>query len=114
MDLGRPAVAVPLRPQLLDLCPRGPGAPRRAPRLVAHRPAPRPLPPLGWQGLGPGPDRKGALMFDGLFELIAPVLSFFYALVPNYAITTAMLTLTALDWTRAESGKRVSVRVDLG
>src|SRR3546814_18270669 len=96
MDLGRPAVAVPLRPQLLDLCPRGPGAPRRAPRLVAHRPAPRPLPPLGWQGLGPGPDRQGELMFDGLFELIAQVLSFFYDLVPTYPIPIAMPPLNVM------------------
>src|SRR3546814_11671106 len=35
-------------------------------------------------------------MFDGLFELIAQVLSFFYDLVPNYAISIAMLTLIVM------------------
>ena len=32
-------------------------------------------------------------MFDGIFELFAQVLSFFYDLVPNYAIAIALLTL---------------------
>ena len=35
-------------------------------------------------------------MFDGLFEVIAKTLSFFYDLVPNYAIAIAMLTLVVM------------------
>ncbi len=35
-------------------------------------------------------------MFDGLFEVTAKTLSFFYDLVPNYAIAIAMLTLVVM------------------
>jgi len=35
-------------------------------------------------------------MFDGLFEVIAKTLSFFYDLVPNYAFAIAMLTLVVM------------------
>jgi len=35
-------------------------------------------------------------MFDGLFEIIAKTLSFFYDLVPNYAFAIAMLTLVVM------------------
>lgn len=35
-------------------------------------------------------------MFDGLFEVIAKVLSTFYDLIPNYAIAIAMLTLVVM------------------
>jgi YidC/Oxa1 family membrane protein insertase len=35
-------------------------------------------------------------MFEGLFEVIAKVLSAFYDLVPNYAISIAMLTLVVM------------------
>ena len=32
-------------------------------------------------------------MFDGVFDVFAEVLNFFYTLVPNYAIAIALLTL---------------------
>ena len=32
-------------------------------------------------------------MFDGIFEVIAQTLSFFYDLIPNYAVAIALLTL---------------------
>ena len=51
----RARLTLSLRSKLLDLCPRGARAPRRCPRLVAHHPAPGPLSPLGWHGLGSGP-----------------------------------------------------------
>jgi YidC/Oxa1 family membrane protein insertase len=35
-------------------------------------------------------------MFDGLFRVIAQTLSFFYDLVPNYAVAIAMLTLIVM------------------
>ena len=35
-------------------------------------------------------------MFDGLFEIVAQILSFFYDLVPNYAIAIALLTLLVM------------------
>ena len=35
-------------------------------------------------------------MFDGLFEVIAKTLSFFYDLIPNYAIAIALLTLVVM------------------
>jgi len=35
-------------------------------------------------------------MFDGLFEVIAKVLSTFYDLIPNYAIAIALLTLVVM------------------
>jgi YidC/Oxa1 family membrane protein insertase len=35
-------------------------------------------------------------MFDGLFEIIAKTLSVFYDLIPNYAISIAMLTLLVM------------------
>ncbi len=35
-------------------------------------------------------------MFDGLFEIIAKALSFFYELVPNYAIAVGLLTLAVM------------------
>jgi YidC/Oxa1 family membrane protein insertase len=35
-------------------------------------------------------------MFDGLFRVIAQTLSFFYDLVPNYAVAIAMLTLVVM------------------
>ncbi len=35
-------------------------------------------------------------MFDGLFEVIAQTLSFFYDLIPNYAIAIALLTLVVM------------------
>jgi YidC/Oxa1 family membrane protein insertase len=35
-------------------------------------------------------------MFDGLFEIIAKTLSFFYDLIPNYATAIAMLTLVVM------------------
>ena len=35
-------------------------------------------------------------MFDGVFDLFAQVLSFFYDLVPNYAIAIALLTLLVM------------------
>ncbi len=35
-------------------------------------------------------------MFDGLFEVIAKTLSVFYDLIPNYAISIAMLTLVVM------------------
>src|SRR5215210_3959730 len=35
-------------------------------------------------------------MFDGLFEVIAKVLSFFYDLIPNYAVAIALLTLVVM------------------
>jgi YidC/Oxa1 family membrane protein insertase len=35
-------------------------------------------------------------MFDGLFEIIAKTLSFFYDLIPNYAFAIAMLTLLVM------------------
>ncbi len=35
-------------------------------------------------------------MFDGLFEVIAKTLSVFYDLVPNYAVSIAMLTLVVM------------------
>lgn len=35
-------------------------------------------------------------MFDGLFEVIAKVLSTFYDLIPNYAVAIAMLTLVVM------------------
>jgi YidC/Oxa1 family membrane protein insertase len=35
-------------------------------------------------------------MFDGLFEIVAQTLSFFYDLVPNYAIAIALLTLVVM------------------
>jgi YidC/Oxa1 family membrane protein insertase len=35
-------------------------------------------------------------MFDGLFEIVAQTLSFFYDLVPNYAIAIALLTLLVM------------------
>jgi YidC/Oxa1 family membrane protein insertase len=35
-------------------------------------------------------------MFDGLFEVVAKTLSVFYDLVPNYAISIAMLTLVVM------------------
>ena len=35
-------------------------------------------------------------MFDGFFELFAQTLSFFYDLVPNYAIAIALLTLLVM------------------
>lgn len=35
-------------------------------------------------------------MFDGLFEIIAQTLNFFYEVVPNYAIAIAMLTLLVM------------------
>ena len=35
-------------------------------------------------------------MFDGIFELFAKTLSFFYDLVPNYAIAIALLTLLVM------------------
>ena len=51
----RSPVALPLRPELLHLRPRGAGAPRRRPRHLAHRPAHRPVPPVGRPRLGPRP-----------------------------------------------------------
>jgi YidC/Oxa1 family membrane protein insertase len=35
-------------------------------------------------------------MFDGLFKVIARTISFFYDLVPNYAVAIAMLTLVVM------------------
>ena len=35
-------------------------------------------------------------MFDGVFDVFAEVLSFFYDLVPNYAIAIALLTLLVM------------------
>ena len=35
-------------------------------------------------------------MFDGLFEIVAKTLSAFYDLVPNYAVSIAMLTLVVM------------------
>src|SRR6187401_2903607 len=35
-------------------------------------------------------------MFDGVFDLFAQVLSFFYDLVPNYAVAIALLTLLVM------------------
>lgn len=35
-------------------------------------------------------------MFDGLFEVIAKVLSTFYDLIPNYAVSIALLTLVVM------------------
>jgi YidC/Oxa1 family membrane protein insertase len=35
-------------------------------------------------------------MFDGLFEVIAQTLSFFYDLIPNYAVAIALLTLVVM------------------
>lgn len=35
-------------------------------------------------------------MFEGLFEVVAKALSFFYDIVPNYAIAIAMLTLLVM------------------
>jgi YidC/Oxa1 family membrane protein insertase len=35
-------------------------------------------------------------MFDGIFEVFAQVLSFFYDLIPNYAIAIALLTLLVM------------------
>ncbi len=35
-------------------------------------------------------------MFDGLFEVIAKTLSFFYDLIPNYAIAIALLTIVVM------------------
>jgi YidC/Oxa1 family membrane protein insertase len=35
-------------------------------------------------------------MFDGLFEVIAKTLSFFYDVIPNYAIAIALLTLVVM------------------
>ena len=35
-------------------------------------------------------------MFDGLFKVIANTISFFYDLIPNYAIAIAMLTLVVM------------------
>jgi YidC/Oxa1 family membrane protein insertase len=35
-------------------------------------------------------------MFDGIFDLFAEVLNFFYTLVPNYAIAIALLTLLVM------------------
>ena len=35
-------------------------------------------------------------MFDGLFELIANTLNFFYTLVPNYAVAIALLTCVVM------------------
>ncbi len=35
-------------------------------------------------------------MFDGLFEIIATVLSTFYDLIPNYAVAIALLTLAVM------------------
>src|SRR5688572_27675939 len=35
-------------------------------------------------------------MFDGLFEIVAETLSFFYDLVQNYAFAIAMLTLVVM------------------
>ena len=35
-------------------------------------------------------------MFDGLFEIIAKALAFFYDLIPNYAVAIALLTLVVM------------------
>jgi YidC/Oxa1 family membrane protein insertase len=35
-------------------------------------------------------------MFDGLFEIIAKTLSFFYDIIPNYAVAIGLLTLLAM------------------
>src|SRR5688572_31424518 len=35
-------------------------------------------------------------MFDGIFDLFAETLNFFYTLVPNYAIAFALLTLLVM------------------
>ena len=35
-------------------------------------------------------------MFDGLYEIIARTLNFFYELIPNYAISIALLTLVVM------------------
>ena len=35
-------------------------------------------------------------MFDGLFKVIAQVLSFFYDVIPNYAVAIALLTLVVM------------------
>src|SRR5215216_4684977 len=35
-------------------------------------------------------------MFDGLFEVTAKTLSFFYDLIPNYAVAVALLTLVVM------------------
>ena len=51
----RPAVALPLRAELLGLRPRGGRDPRRRPGLAARPAPPRPLPPLGRPRLGPCP-----------------------------------------------------------
>src|SRR5690606_24838800 len=93
---GRTSLALSLRPQLLDLRPRGARAPRRPPGCLAHRPPARPLPSLGWHRLGPCPLPKGELMFDALFEVFAQTLSFFYDLVDDYAIAIALLTLVVM------------------
>jgi membrane protein insertase Oxa1/YidC/SpoIIIJ len=35
-------------------------------------------------------------MFDGLFEIFAKSLAWFYALVPNYAVAVGLLTLAVM------------------
>src|SRR5690606_11362902 len=92
----RATLPLPVRPQLLHLRPGGARAPRRGPGQLAHPPAPRPLPPLGRHGLGSRPCPNGELMFDGLFEVIAKVLSTFYDLTGDYALSIALLTLVVM------------------
>ena len=65
-------------------------------RQLAHPSAPGPLPPLGWPRLGPGSPSKGELMFDGVFEVFAQTLSFFYDLIANYAVAIMLLTLLVM------------------
>ena len=52
--------------------------------------------PWGGMGWDPVPDRKGELMFDAIYEFLAQVLSFFYDIIPNYAVAIALLTISVM------------------
>ena len=55
----RPAVALPLRADLLHLRPRRPRGPRRRPGRLAHHPPSLPLPPVGQPAAGTPSPRPG-------------------------------------------------------
>src|SRR5437870_1408200 len=109
------AVAVPLLAHLLCLRARSGGAPRCSPWWVAHDPSCRPVPALGWEGLGPGArphpaDRalpgagvvtlpvllaaqKKFWILDPLYRALGEILAWIYGVIHSYGVAIVLLTV---------------------
>src|SRR5690606_36413934 len=121
----RSSLSLSSRPQLLDLCGRGPRGSRCAAGGVVGVAAARTLPPVGDLRVRPragaeappsrrhpgivaaGRDRRtgtddrrndggGSLMFEQFFQALGSVLNFFYTLIPSYGLSIMLLTVLVM------------------